>query len=106
MSASHLVPSEQVQNLFQSILKSPPLDYPAKGCSDSTTPGRFCEPPLQLEAVDAKLYAHHEEVDKLLRIRAGVKEHLNQHHDPVTCHLPPEITSHIFTLYSEDLNSD
>jgi hypothetical protein len=103
MSASHS--AEELQNLLQGILKSLPLEYSAKGCSDSTTRGRFCDPCMQLKAVGAKVYAHFEEINKLLKIQAEAKERVNQHHDPLT-HLPVEISSHIFAIYTEDVNSD
>ena len=61
---------------------------------------------LQLEAIDKKLSAHLEELNKFLLIRMEVKECLNQHHDPFTRHLPVEITSHIFAIYTENFNSD
>jgi len=104
MSASHLAPSEEVQKLLQCILKFPLFDYPAKRCSNSVTHGRFCEPCLRLEAVDAKLYPHLEEENKLLLIRTEVKERFNQHHDPFIRQLPLEIASHIFAIYTEDFN--
>jgi hypothetical protein len=103
MSASHS--AEELQNLLRGILKSLPLEYSAKGCSDSTTRGRFCDPCTQLAAVGAKVYAHLEEINKLLKIQAEVKERVNQHHDPLT-HLPVEISSHIFAIYTEEVNSD
>ena len=102
MSASHSV--EEFQNLLQSILKSLPLEYSAKRCSDSTTRGRFCDPCMQLTAVGAKVYAHLKEINKLLKIQAEVKERVNQHHDPLA-YLPVEIASHIFAIYTEDVNS-
>jgi hypothetical protein len=101
MSASHS--AEEFRNLLRGILKSLPLEYSAKGCSDSTTRGRFCDPCTQLTAVSAKVYAHLEEINKLLKIQAEVKERVNQHHDPLT-HLPVEIASHIFAIYTEDVN--
>ena len=102
MSASHS--AEELQTLLQDILQSLTLKYFPKQCSKSTTPGRFC-PCLQLEAVDAKLYAHFEEINKLLKIKAEVRERINEHHDPFI-HLPIEIASHIFAIYTEDLNSN
>jgi len=83
-----------------------PFDYPAKGCSATRAPGQVCGPCLQLQAIDTKLYALQEEVNKLLLIRTEVKERLNQHHDPFTRHLPMEITSNIFAIYTEIFNSD
>ena len=59
---------------------------------------------MQLKSVDAKLYAHLEEINKLLEIKAEVAERVNQHHDPFT-HLPVEIVSYIFAIYTKDLNS-
>jgi len=84
MSGSHS--AKEIQEVIQCILnlKSPPLDYFAERCSDSTTPGRLCEPCMQLEAVDAKLYAYFEEIKKLLKIQAEAKQRVNQHHDPLT----------------------
>src|SRR5258708_4593685 len=102
MSASHSV--EEFRNLLQGILKSLPLEYSAKRCSDSTTRGQFCDPCTQLTAVGAKVYAHLEEINKLLKIQVEAKERVNQHHDPLA-HLPVEISSHIFTIYTEDVNS-
>jgi hypothetical protein len=102
MSALHSV--EELQNLLQHILKSLPLEYAAKGCSDSTTRGRSCDPCMQLTAIGAKVYAHLEELNKLLKIQAEAKERVNQHHDPLA-HLPVEISSHIFAIYTEDVNS-
>jgi hypothetical protein len=103
MSAFHSV--EELQNLLQHILKSLPLEYSAKGCSDSTTRGRSCDPCMQLTAIGAKVYAHLEELNKWLEIQAEAKERVNQHHDPLA-RLPVEITSHIFAIYTEDVNSD
>ena len=60
---------------------------------------------MQLKAVDAKLYAHLEEINKLLNTKAELEERVNRHHDPLTRYLPVEVTSHIFTIYTEDLNS-
>ena len=102
MSALHS--TEELQNLLQDILKSLPLEYSAKRCSDSTTRGRSCDPCMQITAVGAKVYAHLEEINKLLKIQAEVKEHVNQHHDPLS-HLPVEISSHIFAIYTEEVNS-
>ena len=59
---------------------------------------------MQITAVGAKVYAHLEEINKLLKIQAEVKEHVNQHHDPLS-HLPVEISSHIFAIYTEEVNS-
>ena len=101
MSASYS--TEELQKLLQDILKS--LPYSAKRCSSSTTSGRICEPCLQLTAVDSKLYEHLEEISKLFKIQKELKEHVNEHHDPLTRYLPVEITLHIFTIYTEDLNS-
>jgi hypothetical protein len=95
---------EELQNLLQRILKSLPLTHSAKGCSDSTTRGRFCDPCTQLTVVSAKVYAHLEEINKLLKTQVEAKERVNQHHDPLA-HLPVEIASHIFAIYTEDLNS-
>jgi len=61
---------------------------------------------MQLEAVDAKLYTYLEEINKLLKIQAEAKQHVNQHHDPLTRHLPVEISSYIFSIYTDDVNSD
>jgi hypothetical protein len=61
---------------------------------------------MQLKAVDAKLYAYFEEINKLLKIQAEAKQRVNQHHDPLTRHLPVEISSHIFSIYTDDVNSD
>jgi len=102
MSASHL--AEELQKLIQGILKALPLEYSAERCSDSTTLGRFCDPCLQLKAVNAKLYEHFEEINKLLKIQTEAKRRVNQHHDPLS-HLPIEISSHIFSIYTEDVNS-
>ena len=103
MSALHS--AEELHKLIQVILKALPLDYSAERCSDSTTLGRICDPCTQLKAVNAKLYAHFEEINKLLKIQAEVKQRVNQHHDPLS-HLPLEISSHIFAIYTEDVNSD
>jgi len=103
MSASDS--AEELQRLIQGILKALPLDYSAERCSDSTTPGRFCDPCMQLKAVNANLCAHFEEINKLLKIQAEAKQRVNQHHDPLS-HLPVEISSHIFSIYTEDVNSD
>jgi hypothetical protein len=100
MSASHS--AQELQKILQGFLQSLP---PAKQCSDSTTPGQFCDPCMQLKDVDAKLYAHFEEINKLLEIQADVKERVNQHHDPLA-NLPVEISSHIFAIYTEDVNSE
>jgi hypothetical protein len=98
--------AEELQNLRQGIkLKSLPQEYSAKQCSKSTTPGRFCDPCMQLKAADAKLYAHFEEMNKLLKIQAEAKERVNQHHDLLS-HLPVEISSHIFAIYTEEVNSE
>jgi len=43
-------------------------------------------------------------MNKLLKIQAEVKQRVNQHHDPLS-HLPLEISSHIFSIYTEDANS-
>jgi hypothetical protein len=104
MSASYL--AEELQKLLRGILKALPFKPSEKRCSssDSTTRGRLCDPCMQLNAVDAKLYAHLEEINKLLKTKAEVEQRVNQHHDPLI-HLPVEISSHIFTLYTEDLNS-
>ena len=102
MSALHS--TEELQNLLQDILKSLPLEYSAKRCSDSTTRARSCDPCMQLTAVSAKVYAHLEEINKLLKIQAEAKERVNQHHDPLT-RFPVEITSDIFAIYTEDVNS-
>jgi len=102
MSASHS--AEELQKLLQGILKVLPLKRSAKRCSDPTTRGRFCDPCVQLKAVDAMLYAHFEEINKLLKTRTELEERVNQHHDPLT-RLPVEISSHIFAIYTEDLNS-
>jgi hypothetical protein len=59
---------------------------------------------MQLTAIGAKVYAHLEELNKLLKIQAEAREHVNQHHDPLA-HLPVEIISHIFAIYTEDVNS-
>src|SRR6267378_3009500 len=96
-------PPEEAQKLLQSTL---PLDYPAKGCSATRAPGQLCGPCLQLETIDTQLYTLQEEVNKLLLIRTKMKEHLNQHHDPLTRHLPIEITSNIFAIYTEIFNSN
>ena len=61
---------------------------------------------MQLEAVDARLYECLEEINKLLKIQAEAKQHVNQHHDPLTRHLPVEISSYIFSIYTDDVNSD
>jgi hypothetical protein len=103
MSASHS--AKELQKLIQIILNALLLDHFARQCSDLTTLGRFCDPCMQLKAVNAKLYAHFEEINKLLKIQAEVKKRVNQHHDPLS-HLPLEISSHIFAIYTEDVNSD
>ena len=102
MSASHS--AEELQKLLQGILKALPLKHSAKRCSDSTTRGRFCDPCMQLKAVDEKLDAHLEEINKLLKTKAEVEERVNQHHDPLN-YLPVEISSHILAIYTEDVNS-
>ena len=99
MSASHS--AQELQKILQGFLQSLP---PAKQCSDSTTPGQFCDPCMQLKDIDAKLYAHFEEIKKSLKIQVDVKERANQHHDPLA-NLPVEISSHIFAIYTEDVNS-
>jgi len=103
MSASQSTP---FQTPLQSIL---PFDYPVKGCSGSitlTSAGQVCGPCLQVKAIDAKLDAHPEEEKKLLLIRTEVEESPNQHHDPFTRHLPIEMTSYIFAIYTENFNLD
>ena len=103
MSAPRSTPAETAQRLLQTILTPDSLE---KGCPDPTIPGEVCGPCLQLEAINTKLSAHLEELNKLLLIRMEVKERLNQHHDPFARHLPVEITSHIFAIYIEIFNSD
>jgi hypothetical protein len=82
MSASHS--AEELRKLLQGILKALPLKHSAKRCSDSTTRGQFCDLCMQLKAIDAKLYAHLEKINKLLKTKAEVEERINQHHDPLT----------------------
>ena len=60
---------------------------------------------MQLKAVNAKLCAYFEEINKLLKIQTEVKQRVNHHHDPLS-HLPVEISSHIFSIYTKDVNSD
>ncbi|KIM36477.1 hypothetical protein M413DRAFT_290777 [Hebeloma cylindrosporum] len=103
MSASHS-PQER-EKLLQSIVQSLQSKYSPNGCSESATPGRFCESCAQLEAVDEDLFAHLKEVNKLLRKRTETKERVNQHHDRVTRRLPVEVVSYIFSIYTDDLNS-
>jgi hypothetical protein len=103
MSVSHS--AEELQEALHGALKSSPFDYSAERCSDSTTLGRICDHCMQLQAVDAKLYAYFEEINKLLKTQAEVKARVNEHHDPLT-RLPVEITSHIFAIYTEDVNSE
>jgi len=101
MSASQPTPFEVAQTLLQCVL---PLDCPVKGCSGSMTPnGQVCGTCLHVEAIDAKRDAHPEEE---IIIRTEVKERPNQRDDPFTRHLPTEITSHIFAIYTEIVNSD
>ena len=95
-----LYSTEEVQKLLQGILKSLPLEHSSKRCSNSTTPGRCCELCMQLDAVDLKLCAHFEGINKLLKIKAEAKEFFNQHHDPLA-RLPVEIALHIFSIYTE-----
>ena len=104
MSFSHS--AEELQEVLQRILKSPPIDYSAEPCSESMTLGRICGPCMQLETVETQLYAYLEEINKLLRIQAEAKQRVNQHHDPLTRHLPVEISSYIFSIYTDDVNSD
>ena len=103
MSASHS--AEELHKLIQVVVKSLPIDYSAERCLDSMTFGQICDPCMQLKAVNAKLYAHFEEINKLLKIQTEIKQRVNQHHDPLS-HLPVEISSHIFSIYTEDVNSD
>jgi hypothetical protein len=104
MSVSHS--AEELQEVLQGILKSPPVDYFAEPCSEKTTLGRSCGPCMHLDAVDMQLYAYLEEINKLLKIQAEAKQRVNQHHDPLTRHLPVEISSYIFSIYTDDVNSD
>jgi hypothetical protein len=55
--------------------------------------------------LNAKLYEHLEEINKLLKIQEELKERVNEYHDPLTRYLPVEIASHIFAIYTEDFNS-
>lgn len=95
----------QVTKLLQGLSQSPLPDYLAEQCSDSTTNGRFCEPCVQLKAVDAQLVSYLEEVNKLLRLKVALTGRLNQHHDRLTRRLPVEIVSYIFSIYTEGVNS-
>ena len=52
-----------------------------------------------------QLNAVNEGINKLLKIQAEVKERVNHHHDPFSP-LPVEIASHIFAIYTEDVNSN
>jgi hypothetical protein len=61
---------------------------------------------MHLDAVDMQLYAYLEEINKLLKIQAEAKQRVNQHHDLLTRHLPVEISSYIFSIYTDDVNSD
>jgi hypothetical protein len=57
---------------------------------------------MKLKAVDAKIYEHLEEINKLLKIQEDMKQCVNEHHDPLTRCLPVEIVS---VIYTEDINS-
>jgi len=106
MSNSQRTHSEAAQKLPQNIEKFSSFNYPAKGCSGSTTPGQVCGPCLQLDTLDATLCVHLAEANKLPRIREEVKKRLNQLHNHVTFQFPVEIISNIFVIYTENSNAD
>jgi len=57
------------------------------------------------EAANANIDQHLEEITKPLQIRGKMEGQINNNHDPFTSHFPPEITSHIFATYTEEINS-
>jgi len=57
------------------------------------------------EAANANINPHLDEVGKSLQIREGMQGPTNNRCDPFSSHLPPEITSHIFSIYTEAFNS-
>ncbi|PPQ83937.1 hypothetical protein CVT25_000690 [Psilocybe cyanescens] len=61
-----------------------------------------CQQSIKLEAqiVAAKGPA----LDNLLILKRNLRTEINDHHDPITRRLPPELTSRVFEIYSEESN--
>ncbi|PPQ88873.1 hypothetical protein CVT25_009067 [Psilocybe cyanescens] len=64
------------------------------------TPCLPCQQSIKLEA--QIVAASGPAVDNLLILKPNLRTEINRHHDPFARLLPPELTSRVFEIYSEE----
>ncbi|PPQ88038.1 hypothetical protein CVT25_000848 [Psilocybe cyanescens] len=62
--------------------------------------GEPCQQSIKLEA--QIVAAEGPALDNLLILKRNLRTAINRHHDPIARRLPPELTSRVFEIYSEE----